>query len=254
MAFASPCWVVGRWPQYRNQHFDHQDESPMNLTETETSRSQYDSVKMWFYFPTRMHGKDLDAMMRRHLEVSSSGSQVVESWEGFSHHPWGLGGDWRVVGWLDQARAHFRLGVMQLTAWYLGCVGCMRQKMRERSNYNCDYKYISMTSPNCWRRYNQYLMIWRNEIEGTLARPEWRGGGSDECLGWKPTLESAVAEAAATGAQDFRKGKLCFFFCGGTSSRRLVLHSLLLGGLGCYQVTLPKSTREDSQGGLSTFC
>ena len=81
-----------------------------------------------------------------------------------------------------------------------------------------------------------------------LARPEWRGGGSDECLGWKPTLESAVAEAAATYVCKIGFWQVMFFFFFGTSSIRLVLHSLLLGGLGCYQcyqVTLPKSTREE---------
>ena len=125
-------WWVG-WPQYRNQHFDHQDEPPMNLTETETSRSQYDSVKMWFYFPSRMHGKDLDATMRRHLEVSGSGSQVVESWEGFFTSPLRTWGRLKSCGMVGPSRSPFQAWCD--AAWYLGC------------SYNYDYKYISMTRP-----------------------------------------------------------------------------------------------------------
>ena len=67
---------------------------------------------------------------------------------------------------------------------------------------------------------------------------------------WQGQSEEVVAQMNASGesrlwSQLSRKQQqlvckigfwqVMFFFWGGTSSIRLVLHSLLLGGLGCYQ-------------------
>lgn len=110
------------------------------------------------------------------------------------------------------------------------------------------------TRPKCWRRYNQYLMIWRNQIEGTIEFFFCFGKARVKrwWLRWMPRVKadfgvSCRGSSSNLRVQDRILASYVFFFFG-TSSIRLVLHSLLLGGLGCYQwyqVTLPKSTREE---------